>query len=37
MPVRKDLDAYECRHGLGYTKIRGERNGISVSQLSLIR
>ena len=36
MPVRKDLDAYECRHGLGYTKIRGERNGISVSQLSMI-
>lgn len=20
-PVRKDLDSYECRHGLGYTKI----------------
>jgi len=36
MPVRKDLDAYECRHGLGYTKIRGERNGISVSQLSFV-
>ncbi|HOK43081.1 MAG TPA: glycosyl transferase, partial [Thermoclostridium caenicola] len=36
MPVRKDLDAYECRHGLGYTKIRGERNGLSVSQLSFV-
>lgn len=36
MPVRKELDAYECRHGLGYTKIRGERNGISVSQLSFV-
>jgi cellobiose phosphorylase len=36
MPVRKDLDAYECRHGLGYTRITGERNGISVAQLSFI-
>jgi len=22
-PVLKDLDEYECRHGMGYTKIRG--------------
>ncbi|TYQ15226.1 UNVERIFIED_CONTAM: cellobiose phosphorylase [Acetivibrio alkalicellulosi] len=28
-PVKKDLDNYECRHGLGYTKITGKRNGIS--------
>ncbi|HOQ36917.1 MAG TPA: glycosyl transferase [Acetivibrio sp.] len=28
-PVKKDLDSYECRHGLGYTKITGKRNGIS--------
>jgi cellobiose phosphorylase len=28
-PVKKDLDVYECRHGLGYTKITGKRNGIS--------
>jgi len=27
-PVKKDLDSYECRHGLGYTKITGKRNGI---------
>ena len=28
-PVKKDLDSYECRHGLGYTKITGKRNSIS--------
>src|SRR5690606_10069029 len=27
-PVRKELDGYECRHGLGYTRIYGEKNGI---------
>ncbi len=29
-PVQK-IDKYECRHGLGYTKIRGEYKGISCS------
>lgn len=28
MPTRKKLDAYECRHGLGYTTIRSEYSGI---------
>jgi len=28
-PIRKELDKYECRHGLGYTKIIGELNGIA--------
>ena len=36
MPVKKDLDDYECRHGLGYTRITGQRNGIRVSQLAFI-
>jgi len=27
-PVRKDLDHYECRHGLGYTSILGEQNDV---------
>lgn len=36
MPVKKELDHYECRHGLGYTSITGERNGIQVKQLALI-
>ncbi|MCA1294296.1 glycosyl transferase [Paenibacillus sp. alder61] len=36
MPVKRDLDFYECRHGLGYTSITGERGGISVTQLAFI-
>jgi cellobiose phosphorylase len=36
MPVKKELDSYECRHGLGYTAIKGSKNGVSVSQLSFI-
>lgn len=27
-PVKKKLDRYECRHGMGYTKITGSRNNI---------
>lgn len=30
-PVKKDLENYECRHGMGYTKISGELKGISTS------
>ncbi|WP_058302797.1 GH36-type glycosyl hydrolase domain-containing protein [Gorillibacterium timonense] len=36
MPVKRDLDFYECRHGLGYTSITGERNGVRVNQLAFI-
>lgn len=36
MPVKRDLDRYECRHGLGYTTITGERNGIEVKQLAFV-
>lgn len=28
-PVKTELDHYECRHGLSYTKIKGEKNGLS--------
>ncbi len=35
-PVKKELDKYECRHGLGYTKITGERNGISTETLFFV-
>lgn len=27
-PVKKKLDRYECRHGMGYTKITGSRSNI---------
>lgn len=30
-PTRIKLDNYECRHGLGYTKIKSERNGIETN------
>jgi cellobiose phosphorylase len=30
-PIRATLDRYECRHGLGYTQIIGEWNGIAVT------
>ncbi len=35
-PVKAPLDAYECRHGLGYTRITGEKNGVSVSELMFV-
>jgi cellobiose phosphorylase len=31
MPTRSKLDAYECRHGQGYTRIRSSANGIEAS------
>jgi cellobiose phosphorylase len=31
MPVKKALDIYECRHGLGYSVITGERAGLRVA------
>lgn len=27
-PAKKELDFYECRHGMGYTQIKGSRHGI---------
>ena len=32
MPMKKELDSYSCRHGMGYTVISGERNGIKAEQ-----
>ena len=28
-PVKTELDEYQCRHGMGYTIIKGKKNGIS--------
>ena len=36
MPVKAKLDAYECRHGLGYTRISGEKDGLKAEQLSFV-
>jgi cellobiose phosphorylase len=35
-PCKTPLDAYECRHGLNYTKIKGEKNGISADVLFFV-
>ena len=36
MPVKTPLDYYECRHGLGYTRIFAEKNGLCVTQTSMV-
>lgn len=35
-PVKNPLDFYECRHGLGYTGITGEKNGVRASVLFFV-
>ncbi|HEU5111182.1 MAG TPA: glycosyl transferase, partial [Micromonosporaceae bacterium] len=32
-PTRSDLDAYECRHGLSYTRISSSRGGVRADTL----
>ncbi len=36
MPIKAELDSYECRHGLGYTVITGERGGIKAEQTAFV-
>jgi cellobiose phosphorylase len=36
MPVKRELDSFEARHGLGYTKIIGSRGGITAETLFLV-
>ena len=36
MPVKTPLDYYECRHGLGYTRIFAEKNSLAVTQTSMV-
>jgi len=35
-PVKTELDKYECRHGMGYTKFNSEKNGLAVSQINFV-
>ena len=35
-PVKTELDAYSCRHGMGYTIINGAKNGLSATQKSFV-
>ena len=35
-PTMTDLDFYECRHGMGYTRITGRKNGVEVHLLMFV-
>ncbi|MGD0837585.1 MAG: glycosyl transferase [Polyangia bacterium] len=35
-PVKAKLDSYECRHGLGYTRIIGQKDGLEVEMLAFV-
>lgn len=35
-PTKTPLDNYECRHGMNYTRIKGEKNGISAEALFFV-
>jgi cellobiose phosphorylase len=35
-PCKTDLDKYECRHGMNYTRIHGEKNGIAADMLLFV-
>ena len=35
-PTKTALDSYECRHGMGYTRISGRKNGIEASLLMFV-
>ena len=35
-PCKTPLDSYECRHGLNYTRLTGEKNGVKASVLHFV-
>lgn len=35
-PVKRGLTEYQCRHGMGYTSIKGVRNGLSANVLYFV-
>jgi cellobiose phosphorylase len=35
-PCRTDLDSYECRHGMGYTRITGQKDELRASVLFFV-
>ncbi|HIR26466.1 MAG TPA: glycosyl transferase [Candidatus Choladousia intestinigallinarum] len=36
MPSRTPLDFYECRHGLGYSRFCGKKNGLAANLLAFV-
>ncbi|MCF0127269.1 MAG: glycosyl transferase [Pseudobutyrivibrio sp.] len=35
-PTKTELDAYECRHGIGYSKFSGTKNGVKADLLAFV-
>ncbi len=35
-PTQTELDSYECRHGIGYSRFTGTKNGLEASVLTFI-
>ncbi|MCL2717685.1 MAG: glycosyl transferase [Lachnospiraceae bacterium] len=35
-PTKTELDSYECRHGIGYSRFTGRKNGVCASLLSFV-
>ncbi|MGN0473214.1 MAG: glycosyl transferase, partial [Lachnospiraceae bacterium] len=35
-PTRTDLDSYECRHGIGYSRFTSAKNGLKASVLAFV-
>lgn len=35
-PCKTELDSYECRHGMNYTSIKGEKNGVTANALYFV-
>ncbi len=35
-PTKTELDKYECRHGMGYTRLTGAKNGLEASLLMFV-
>lgn len=35
-PVKTELDSYECRHGIGYSRFTSSKNGLQASALTFV-
>ena len=35
-PVKTELDSYECRHGMGYSRFTSSKNGLTAEALSFV-
>ncbi len=35
-PTKTELDSYECRHGIGYSRFTGAKNGVKACSLSFV-